>query len=63
MMPTRSTVQLSEICVGLVTPTVIVAAIGLQWGSSWLTQISQFGDDLWRGERLPILHFPAEPPQ
>jgi hypothetical protein len=54
---------LGDLCVGLATPPVIVAAIGLQWGGSLLAQVSALGDDLWHGERLPILHFPAQPRQ
>jgi hypothetical protein len=60
---TTKPLGLGDLCVGLATPPVIVAAIGLQWGGSLLAQVSALGDDLWRGERLPILHFPAQPRQ
>jgi hypothetical protein len=48
----------AELCVGLVTPPVVVAAIVAPLLGRSLQQIGRFSEDLLRGERLPVLHFP-----
>jgi hypothetical protein len=48
-----------DLSLGLATPPVLMAAIGAQVMGRSLVAISRLSEDLLRGERLPLLHFPS----
>jgi hypothetical protein len=49
-----------DLWVGCATPPVIFAAIGSQVMARAIAQMGRLGEDLLRGERLPLLHFPPD---
>jgi hypothetical protein len=60
--PTSRPLGWAEICIGLATPPIVLAAIVTPVMGRSLQQISRWSDDLLRGERLPLLPFPFPPP-
>ncbi|MBE9028317.1 hypothetical protein IQ266_00920 [filamentous cyanobacterium LEGE 11480] len=52
---------LGNLLVGLATPPMILAVIGSHTVTQSISAISQLSEDLLRGDRLPVLHFPTPP--
>jgi hypothetical protein len=60
--PIKRTIPWVDLWVGCATPPVILAAIGSQVMARAIAQMGRLGEDLLRGERLPLLHFPPDSP-
>jgi hypothetical protein len=45
--------------VSLVAPPWVVAIVALQSGAKLLEQLGVASEEIFRGDRLPILHFPV----
>jgi hypothetical protein len=60
--PIRRTIPWVDFWVGCATPPVILAAIGAQLMTQAIGQVGRLGEDLLRGERLPLLHIPPDSP-
>jgi hypothetical protein len=56
-------VGLPEILVSLAVPGVMLAAIVAQVGQQQRDRLSDWSTEWVRGERLPILTFPTDPPR
>jgi hypothetical protein len=57
----QNPINWAELCVGLATPPVVIAAIVAPLLGRSLPQIGRFGEDLLRGERLPVRPFLDRP--
>jgi|GEM_PF-416350 len=50
-----------EIWLSLATAPVLVGIWGVQQLSGWLQTAGIFSEEVFRGDRLPVLHFPPTP--
>jgi hypothetical protein len=53
---------LGDVLVGLAIPPFLLAAIGGQLMGRSIAAMGRLSEDLLRGDRLPVLHFPPQPP-
>ncbi len=60
--PSQRTIPWVNFWVACATPSVILAAIASPVMARTITQVGRLGEDLLRGERLPLLHFPPDAP-
>lgn len=56
------TIPWVDFWIGCATPPVILAAIGAPVMGRAIGQVGRIGEDLLRGERLPLLHIPPDSP-
>jgi len=52
----------AELLLSLATGPMIVGVISLNTIGSWLQQVGEASEEVFRGDRLPILPFPDTPP-
>ncbi|MEQ8752263.1 MAG: hypothetical protein RID09_01940 [Coleofasciculus sp. G1-WW12-02] len=52
----------AELFLSLATGPMLVGVISLNRIGSWLQQVGEASEEVFRGERLPILPFPDTPP-
>ncbi|MBK4732827.1 hypothetical protein JJD41_23590 [Oxynema sp. CENA135] len=48
----------SSVLVSLATPSVLLAILGTQAIGEMLQSLGQASEEIFRGDRLPVLHFP-----
>lgn len=56
-------VTLCDVLVSMATPPILLAVIGGQLAVRSIAAAGQLSEDLLRGDRLPVLHFPQSPPE
>jgi hypothetical protein len=49
------------VLVSLVAPTWLLAIVALNTGTELLEQLGVASEEVFRGDRLPVLHFPTQP--
>ncbi|MEQ8464676.1 hypothetical protein [Coleofasciculus sp. F4-SAH-05] len=52
----------ADLLLSLATGPMIVGVISLNTIGSWLQQVGEASEEVFRGDRLPILPFPDPPP-
>lgn len=50
----------SNVLLSLATAPVLVGLWGVRQVGNWLEDLSDLSEEIWRGDRLPVLHFPVE---
>jgi len=58
----ESAQQSADLLLSLATGPVLVGVISLNAIGSWLQQVGEASEEVFRGDRLPILPFPDTPP-
>lgn len=60
-MANNSKVEIpTEIILSLATAPVLVGILSMQAIASWLQAAGISSEEVFRGDRLPVLHFPEE---
>ncbi|HIK30592.1 MAG TPA: hypothetical protein IGS17_19345 [Oscillatoriales cyanobacterium M59_W2019_021] len=49
----------SEWLLSLATTPVLVGLWGARVAGKWLQELSDLSEEIWRGDRLPVLNFPT----
>lgn len=49
----------SEWLLGLATAPVLLGLWGARVAGEWLQELSDLSEEIWRGDRLPVLNFPT----
>lgn len=48
----------TELLISLATGPMLLGVLGAQAVSSWLQAVGMSSEEVFRGDRLPVLHFP-----
>jgi len=51
----------AQIWVSIATAPVLAGILGVQILGEWLQNAGRFSEEVFRGDRLPVLHFPPSP--
>lgn len=51
-----------ELCIGLATAPVLVALVGGKALAQAVNELGQLSEEMFRGDRLPLLKFPSTSP-
>jgi hypothetical protein len=63
MNPQKSSPLVPTIWLSLVTSPFIIGFLAVSFLSETLTQLGRASEELFRGTRLPVLHFPDFEPE
>lgn len=50
----------TNVLLSLATAPVLVGLWGVRLMGNWIEDLSDLSEEIWRGDRLPVLNFPVE---